>query len=229
MTRFSFEVPIAHLETFEDLQDFHFALSMLFAEERYKNFYSNLPRNKEVWLDNSFNEQERADESSTLVRLARDYHIDKVVCPDALDWDEKRICSSYQYMNVHLPSERLVTVVNSSEMLQYVKDNTSCRQFACAYRMRRKHLYADLEWTRECHFLGLNGPNELIYLQPPSCDTGMPIKLAIMHKSYFDWVREGFTHADTTWMPGYFNYVMSDREIQIARDNIKRLKEFVNG
>ena len=57
MTRFSFEVPIAHLETFEDLQDFHFALSMLFAEGRYKNFYSNLPRNKEVWLDNSFNEQ----------------------------------------------------------------------------------------------------------------------------------------------------------------------------
>mgnify|MGYP007112013540 CR=1 FL=1 len=80
-TLFSFEVPIAHLNDFEDLQDFHFSLSFVYDDPKYKAFMMRQASRgyKPVWLDNSYNEKLEAESSHKLVALMREVGAAKII------------------------------------------------------------------------------------------------------------------------------------------------------
>lgn len=230
MTKFSFEVPIAHLHDFEEDQDFLFTLSFLYNRPEYVRYVRDTLKVgvKCVWLDNSYNELEKADNFAKMIELYINHRQHRVISPDDPKWTKEQIAFEYMQMNRTVKSHELIAVVNSPEMMEYLKTK-GARNFAYSYHCRGGKSYEDMLWARECHFLGLISPYEVAYIKPPTCDTSMPIKLALQHKKYSEWMQEGCTHQHTKDLPSFFDVVMTDRELKEAKDNIKRMKEFANG
>lgn len=230
MTKFSFEVPIAHLHDFEEDQDFLFTLSFLYNRPEYVRYIRDTLKVgvKCVWLDNSYNELEKADHYTTMVHLYSEFKQHRVISPDDPTWSKERIAGEFTKMNRAIDTSVLIAVVNSFDMLDHMR-MMGAKNFAFSYHCRGGKSYEDMLWARECHFLGLISPYEVAYIKPPTCDTSMPIKLALQHKKYSEWMQEGCTHQHTKDLPSFFDVVMTDRELKEAKDNIKRMKEFANG
>lgn len=232
MTKFSFETPIHHLNDFEDLQDFHFTLSMLFKHVEYWRFYlkQRAKGDKAVWLDNSWNEQGEADSIRTLVNIYQDLLPNKVIAPDDPSWEANQILTEFEQLAHYIPRTQIVAVTNSIDIYRTMKPYT--KTFAIAYRVRPLLPKTALRRIMPAHFLGLNSIAELLDYKPFTCDTSMPIKLAIMGKTIDDWVAEDCPHIHTSDMglqgEDFFGACLSRKEIKLARTNIQRLKEVVN-
>ena len=243
MTLFSFEVPIAHLEDFSEYQDFHFALSMLCrTSKKYLEFYQSKVEQtlKVVWLDNSFNEKMKADDPFLLVRTAQKLRPHLIFGPDSPKWPITRIQEAFEatrnlLKNV-LPQTSIAVVVKDQAMKAHL-ENRGARNFAVSHwipeRVQSNH--DAVQWARSCHFLGMNSPQELWELQPPSCDTTLPIKLAMQGKTLRGWWEEGcpYTHDSNPVeqrrrKKEYFNLHFDDKTLELAINNIKALKEVCN-
>jgi hypothetical protein len=228
MTQFSFEVPITHLSDFSDLQDFNFALSFLaHANASYRYWMTTQP--KELWLDNSYNELMRPDKAPLLANLALSMGASYVVCPDDPSWPTSKIRQAYEEVCDLLGrgNTKPVVVVNSPVMQEEMR-KYGANTFAAPYRIRMSKPLKWSSWASDCHFLGLVSIQEILTHNPPSCDTSMPIKLAILGKTIDDWSRDGYPHYHTCDMPDFFYRKLSTKEIDLARKNIIRLKEVCN-
>lgn len=251
MTKLSFEVPIAHLRDFHEDQDFIFALSHLFKSQDFGEIYRDYINEVKVeglltiWLDNSYNETFQNYPHEDLISLAIELEVNRLIVPDRLDWDEDMIIASYK-STIHeishhtnlLPqyqfkNHQLVVVVDSSVMksaLQFV----GAESFAIAYRKRNE---PKINWTwddmTKVHFLGLLNPNEVLTHQPASLDTSMPIKLAMMGESTDEWVRRNCPHIHTRdlgeWGENFFGATLSNAQLLLAKANIKRLRQIIQG
>lgn len=231
MTKFAFEVPHAHLEDFEDLQDFHFALSMFCSVSMYRNFYrrQSMKGVKQVWLDNSFNEKGRADDPIRLITAANQIYAHRVIAPDNPKWTTSRITSGVQDTALYFPTSKIIAVVNSQFMMSQLYSQ-GVRNFALSYHVRRDKDWDNSAWAYNCHFLGLCSIEEIIKIKPPTCDTSRPIKLALQGITLRKWHEEG---CRTTYHPPgdkkrpYFSIRMSSPVVDLARSNIIQLKEAV--
>jgi hypothetical protein len=229
-TAFSFEVPIKHLELFEDFQDFHFTLSMLYSESVYSTFYLWQKKLglKTIWLDNSYNEKMKADSAHELIPTFKVLGAHKVISPDDPSWPLERIKAAYLNMCVMIPSEQVIVVVNSPQMLQEMKQ-VGASNFALSYWVRPKLTPEELYEMRECHFLGLLDPFEISRCNPRSCDTSMPIKLALQKKTIEEWIEEGCPHVNTKDLGkdgmDFFHRELTEEEIELSMRNIIDLKE----
>jgi hypothetical protein len=225
-TKWSFEVPVAHLSDFEDLQDFHFTLSMLYSMPEYREYHTR-PSKKELWLDNSFNEKMEADGAQELSKLAQDVGAKYVICPDDPKWQLEHIKREYTRMALNLSLEKLVVVVSSEEMREEM-ERLNAERFAISYWVRMNHLNYQ-PWYEGCHYLGLLNPTEVLRGEPPSCDTSMPIKLAMIGWDLDDWEQSGYRHIHTKDLGlhggSFFDAVLSWHQVQLARSNIQQLKE----
>ena len=232
MTKFSFEAPIAHLEDFEDLQDFHFTLSMLYSDERYKKFYKeqSLKGEKTIWLDNSYNEQLNADKLEALVEIAEEVGVQKVISPDSPKWSIGEISTAFQEATEAFRREELIVVISSLDMHAYLKLEGALH-FAVSYWNRPK-MQSILEKLLPCHFLGLLSIPELLKYHPPTCDTSMPIKLALRGMLLRDWAAKDYPHIYTHELGekggDFFHTKMTKEQVALARRNILRLKEVCN-
>lgn len=230
-TKFSFEVPITHLRDFEDLQDFHFMLSPLLVQSfPYATFYQEQKAKglKTLWLDNGFNEQGFPDMADRLIELAQNYRVSKVISPDAPNWPSLAILNHYYEMTKRLLEERVIVVVNSAETFDLLGDAMILGCTAIPYRCRPEMsglLRNNPDWVKRSHFLGLNSVPELLEYRPRSCDTSMPIKLALKGQTLRDWAEEGYPHVHTVM--NFFHLRMTDKEVDLARNNIISLKEAV--
>jgi hypothetical protein len=231
MTKWSFEVPTAHLDDFEDLQDFIFALSFLIdTDNKYRGWLreQSVKGLKTIWLDNSFNELARADQAKSLAFIARDIGAHRVVSPDDPSWDIVRIADAWEKTANWIPEDFLVVVVKSLEMYNYMQ-SIGAQHFAISYHIRRDWTLEDTLWVpQNIHFLGLCNTNEIKACQPISCDTSRPIKLAIENRTLDDWMEEGFNnqyHPPGQGKLPYFNMKMTTKQIDLARHNIIKLKE----
>lgn len=234
MTRFSFEVPIKHLEEFDDLQDFYFMLSLLYkSSKEYRNFHDKKPKEFK-WLDNSYNEQMFADSPDELARLGKQADVCKVVSPDNPKWSTREILCAFLAMRIYYSPEELIVVVNSEAMYKEML-NYGAKNFAISYWTRPKNfgVMYDSIWLSNLHFLGLLSLTELTYLKPPTCDTSMPIKLAMIGQTMEDWLNEGTPHINTKDLgkfgKSFFDAELDKDTLQLARENIIWLKEKVNG
>lgn len=228
MTKFSFEVPIKHLWDFEDLQDFHFSLSFLYENEYYKKFMIAQSHRglKPVWLDNSYNEKLKADNHHELITLAQEIDCAKVIAPDDPNWEASMIFNSYEAVATFVKAHRIIVVVKDKAMLDKgMKEHPEIFTYAYSYWNRLKvGTLGELQWSKQCHFLGMCSVDELESLKPPSCDTSMPIKLALKDQSLEAWEREGCPHIYTHEMPDFFTMSMTPAQVELARRNIINLK-----
>jgi hypothetical protein len=231
MTRFAFEVPHFNLEDFEDLQDFHFILSLHWDNIRCRKFYLKQAkvRRKAIWLDNSFNETGVADVPQALVKVANELKADKVIVPDDLSWGLEEAIAPYKEISKLWPVDKAVVVVNTQEMLEVFK-REGALHFAIPYRTRLSAYKEwltpqDLSWTSRCHFLGLCSVRELEVIRPLTCDTSMPIKLALIGKTLKEWEEEGCPHIHTKDDLSFFDKRLMGVQLRLARSNIKQLKE----
>ena len=235
MTAFSFEVPHAHLADFEDLQDFHFILSMHLTNEKYLSYYQeqSLKGAKQVWLDNSFNEMGKADEVYSLVNSLRKVDAHKLIVPDDPTWTKEELLARYRIAREYLEPSQLIVVVSSSEMRAYMLEK-GVKKLAVSYHVRLPHyraggLYHDFAWAKNCHFLGMTTVAELKQLKPVSCDTSMPVKIALLGQTLQQWIERGCTHIHTRDNLNFFDLILNDKQLELARNNIIALKEMVNG
>ena len=231
MTKFSFEVPIKHMEEFDDLQDFYFTLNHLYKNHAYISYMVKV-RNKgekTIWLDNSYNELLHAEPLDAMVSVANVIHPSKVISPDSPKWSKELIAEAYDDALSFFHPAQLIVVVKDVEMHRYMADRTATH-FAVSYWNRPIPQQKQL---MPCHFLGLLNPQEIKEFKPPTCDTSMPIKLAIQSKTIDDWRKEGYPHIYTHELGiagnDYFNTTMTKKQIWQARQNIKELKEECNG
>jgi len=229
MTKFAFEVPHAHLEDFEDLQDFHFALSIFCKIPSYRNFYlkQSIKGTKQVWLDNSFNERGKADDITNLVSAVYQIEAHKVIAPDSPKWAANQIVEGFKNTALYISTSKIIVVIKDSMMMHKLA-SYGAMNFAISYHVRRARDWVDFFEVRDCHFLGLVSVKEIINLKPPSCDTSRPIKLALQGKTLRKWSEKGCL---TTYHPPgqgkrpYFNIKMTTKQIDLARANIIALKE----
>jgi len=235
MTKFSFEVPIKHLTDFHDLQDFHFCLSMLFSYNRYVDYHREIRDSglKTIWIDNSFNEKFVADDLHDLLYWYREMDAVRLVAPDSIEWETSQIEKSYRDACSHIGNAKTILVCRNYQMyldLKHLNPGT----VAVSYWKRPGMEMA--EWTYEqlkkithrLHFLGLNSIEELLIVNPQSCDTSMPIKLALVGKTLKQWMEEGCPHINTKDLghqgKSFFEAEMSNYQIDLARRNICDLK-----
>ena len=229
MVKFSFEVPLHHLKDFEEDQDFLFTLSILYQYKEYREYVRN--SNLELWIDNSYNETQEADSRETLRRLYEEYNPRYVIAPDSPHWPVEQLRTEFLRTAERIPRDRLILVIPDYRHYQVLRHLQPAR-WAVSYWVRR--LWHDDELTQlpNPHFLGMLDHAELSYLKPLTCDTSIPIKLGMMHMSFKDWYHEGAPHIHTKDLghqgDAFFRARMTDKQIQIAKDNIKYLKRRVN-
>lgn len=221
MPKFSFEVPLAHLDHFTEEQDFYFTLSFLYSDNRYRKWVSKLDNTK-LWIDNSANEKV-LDDVDTLAGLFKDYNPAYLVVPDNADWGYDimlRLADALTALDV--PRDRLAMIIHHPDWVGYLKQN-GITKFCVPYDFR----YCSenkLKSFGQHHFLGLNSLEELAIANPPSCDTALPIKLALMDLTIDDWLKAGSPHFQTT--PSWFDLKMSTKQISLARSNISQIRSY---
>lgn len=236
MTSFSFEVPIPHLEDFDDLQDFVFALSFLGKDERYMKWLQKHAEAglKTIWLDNSFNELGEADSSYELAKVGRNIQATCLISPDDPGWSTSQIASAFRNMTRWWEKDRLVAVVKNVAMYNHMRSE-GAKHFAISYHVRRNCSLSKLRWVKgkNIHFLGLiedipRSIKELTTLKPPSCDTSRPIKLALQGISMKQPNCQVSYHPPGKDKLTYFYTEMTTAQIDLARANITYLKEVTN-
>lgn len=134
-------------------------------------------------------------------------------------------------MRVHRSPEELIVVVNGYDMYSYMKLR-GVKNIAVSYWTRpRPPFKPEDQWMHSVHFLGLLTLEELKEFDPPSIDTSMPIKLAMIGQTMEQWVETGCVHINTKDLGKYgasfFNSQLDESTLKLALENIDWLKEQV--
>ena len=181
MTKFSFEVPYNHLEEFHPHQDFIFTLSLAYEDRRMQRYLHAVKQEglRTIWLDNSFNEKQEADDPQIMKDLAYAWRPQKIICPDDPKWAPSQLYDLYCDMGSSIPVRELLCVANNWDCYEYLR-NFGVRSFAVSYWTRSKNwTHEQLAKIQDLHFLGLLDMMELRAVRPASCDTSMPVKIAL--------------------------------------------------
>ncbi len=214
MTRFAYEVPINHLEDFEEFQQLHFGLSFLCRENsRYFDYLKNQIGKKKVILDNSFNELERPDSPKEMAYLFKELKADMLVSPDSDSWSLKELEDAYNELKEYIPQEKILIVVRSKEEFRRFENKPYCTTF-----YHRPNL-SKVIVTWSYHFLGLCNIPEISENNPISCDTSMPIKLALRGETINDWVKQGYPHYHTRKIKNFFDLTLTEDQLELAKEN----------
>jgi len=228
MIKFSFEVPLAHLHDFHELQDYHFALSFLFHNEEYVRYMKECSNNGDyLVIDNSFNELKRAEPLSKLTAIYEEYSADAIVCPDADEFKAEEQITSYESAVEALGRQAVYAVARWPEEFKQLEER-SPSVTAVPYEYRMFLPLNELPHGR-LHFLGLNNISEVLTFRPVSVDTSMPVKLIFHGMTVKEWIMEGCPHFHTAEMSGFFDAVLTKAQVEEAKSNIKLIKEVCNG
>jgi len=214
MTKFAFEVPLAHLEDFDQYQDLIFALSFLCEDPHYVKYIERNRKGRTLIIDNSYNELGIPDSSDEMARLFCELNADFVICPDSDSWNLEQLRNTYRKMISLVPREKVLVVVKSKEEGDMFF-NEGAFYYCTTYEQRKK--LPESVKNLCYHFLGLIDPWEIKRYSPISCDTSMPIKLALQGRTILDWIKDGCPHLKTT--PDFFNLTLTKEQLKLALEN----------
>ena len=233
MIEFSFEAPLNHLYDFQDDQDFIFALSFLCKDKRYIEYLKDCHKDGyKLIIDNSYNELQKATPLRTLISLYKKFNADAIICPDCDTWNWHKYRLLFGRASAILPIKDIYMVARCPEHFNYFEE-IGVERIAIPYEFRPAFTgniqYNGYPESLKCnlrgaHFLGLNTLMEPLRYQAASCDTSMPIKLALLGKTIEQWVKENCPHINST--PKFFELTLTSRQIQLAKKNIKDIKYF---
>lgn len=221
MTRFSYEVPLAHLKDFDEYQDLYFALSFLCDDPYYMNFIKDNRRGRKVILDNSFNELGTPDTPSKMARIFNELEADMVVSPDSDEWSLEQLKDAYKELISLVPKEKVLMVIRSKEEYEWLKSNISSHY--CVTFYHRPQLQDSIKHLAY-HFLGLLNPWEIRKYSPISCDTSMPIKLALQGRTIDGWMADGCPHIHTKDVENFFTLTLTEEQLKLAKENCQWIK-----
>jgi hypothetical protein len=235
MIKFSYEVPTPNIWDFLPYQDFIFTLHHLYNNEDYLDFVKIAQYQYDVWLDNSYNEKMKATSVQDLASIYFSLKdVSKVIAPDDPSWSTAQIQESAEDLGILIGMDKVLIVVNSPDMMHTIKSNIEIsdpEKFAVSYWVRPKMTTAELKEFKGTHFLGLLNPQELIDYQPTSVDTSMPIKLALLDKTFNEWLKEGCPHIHTKDLgeagADYFNTKLTEHQLELSFKNIEALEKYV--
>ncbi len=233
--KFSYEVPIPNLWDFLPYQDFIFTLQHLYKDEDYHEFALINQYSYDLWLDNSYNEQMVA---TTNFNLAETYsslnRVEKVIAPDDPKWNTAQMQESVEDLGNIIGFDKVLIVVNSVDMMHTIMHNIETddpSRFAVSYWTRPNMTPQELKQFKGVHFLGLLNPQELVDYQPASCDTSMPIKLALIGQTIDDWMKNGCPHIHTKDLgeagADFFNKKLTSEQLELSFKNILALERYV--
>lgn len=220
MTLFSYETPMANLADFEEYQDFHFALSFLCDRPVYRHYLKQTKKN--LIIDNSFNELKQPESPKKLASLYKELHADGVVSPDCDGWSLLQVQEAYLDLLNLVSKKDILVVVKTREEFEWALQNEIT--FCTSYEQRP---FLDPQIVKlSNHFLGLVSPQEVVKNRPYSCDTSMPIKLALQGITIPEWMIRGCPHLNTN--PQFFDLVLDKRQVKLAKENIEWLQGILN-
>lgn len=232
---FSFEVPHNHLWEFHDEQDFIFALQQNTKVTRYARYLEEVHNEglKRIWMDNGFNEIGAPCTPKDLFMTYDNFRSSRVVAPDSPNWDTEGIAFAFRLMLRYVPAENVIAVVRSKSMYEALLTDGAVH-FAASYHSRREGFTDDEMMSIEgLHFLGLLDPFEVKRIRPLTCDTSMPIKLALRNQEMGEWMSKGCEHIHTRDLGlhggDFFSATLTEEQLALAHENIKHLRRIVNG
>jgi len=222
ITQLSFEVPLHYLREFDEDQDFYFTLSFLFKDPCYWDTIQRLVNKRMVWVDNSTNEVRTPDDVNHLATLYRQIRPTRIIAPDHPDWGPETILTNALALaKKHVPKGRIVVITHHPDWIGHFF-SYGISNFAVPYDFR----YCTRDKLKRfggCHFLGLLSVEELLIARPKTCDTSMPIKLALQGLTLREWIKAGCPHIHST--PNFFHLKMTRRQVRLAKQNIRHLKQ----
>lgn len=242
MTQFSFTVPTAHLEEFEQYQDFCFGLSFLLKDARYEKYFRRkCEEGGLVYLDNSYNETLTAMEPHELAKLWHEYKPTAVISPDSDYWAPSETVEAFEVLKKLMPARNIMCAFRSDAERAYFEAN-SLGPLAVSYfwvdanEITKRDLH-------KVHSLGLGHLGAVIRYRPPTLDTSQMAKLAIRGYKLEDWLKDGGVrdkHVSRAVeqerskrqarAEEFFNTVLTDAQLELTAHNILAMKEFsLNG
>lgn len=227
MTRFAFEVPLKHLNDFDEDQDYLFSLSFLFEKSEEYEIY-HLQSGKIHILDNSFNELGAPTPVVEMVRLFNHFNPEYIISPDGDHMTPDELIGTYGIIASLVGPKTTIPVARTLEEIRRFQA-LQAAYIAIPYEHR---LAIYLPEGQNYHFLGLNNLNEILAYKPHTCDTSMPLKLALNGWTISDWVMKGCPHIHTKDIIGgpkdFFQMKMTAKQIDLSKRNINFLKEVCN-
>ena len=235
MIKFSFEVPIKHLNTFHDKQDYIFALSFLCKNKPYWEYLKQCRRdNCTIILDNSYNELKVATPVEEMLDIFYPIEADYMICPDNDLWPIDKYMEVLDEVKLNISLDKLYMVARNPLHYKAFKD-AGVKNIAIPYEFRPWYFNYNNDgfsadrnsnFLKNSHFLGLNTYYEPKAFQCNSCDTSMPIKLALEGITLERWIEKGCYHIDTDL--DFFRLEMTKEQVETARHNIDILKRITN-
>ena len=227
MTKFSFEVPIQHLEDFEEYMDYTFALSFLLKDIQYASYINRkVKEGGLVMLDNSYNEIQKAETPSHMANLCKLFNPTFVMAPDADDFQVEDVVDNAIRVKELVGEDKTMAIYKNFEERE-VLENAGIKHLAVSYYWRP---FFPKEYSHPgAHFLGINSVDELIRHKPATVDSSMPLKMALAGYTLRDWIGSGCPHWHTKQDPMFFQNNLTKEVIDLTIQNIIALKEAVNG
>ena len=224
-TKYSFEVPIPHLRDFEPYQDYTFMLSFLLGNKKYKAYlWKKLYGEGSIYIDNSYNELRVPQECTQMIDIFKEYSPTKVVCPDSNTWSTDQVEEAACRMLYEVPAEKLMILYkNMDEWKMLNRLDIPQLSRACSYDWRKK--FSPEFMFPGSHFLGLLDIEEVTKYKPPTLDTSMPIKLALIGMTIDEWRDKGYPHIHTHQDENFFTRVLKPKVLDLSIKNILDLKE----
>jgi hypothetical protein len=225
------EIPLSHWNDFIQEEDFHYALTHLILSnkeyrEKYQQLRKSLPLDKELWLDNSFNELHYSASIEDILK-AIDY-IEPTHVVGLEEYDPKENIKATVYsknefskrgLNVKLVSCWRGTKYDLN-LLQSISDvvalpydslrSTPCSKWGCD--------------SRNYHYFGFKNLDELRCYPPRSLDTSAPIRAAMLGIDLSERERRPKN------LPLFSLYMkLTKEQVTLAKSNIKAIKKAMKG
>jgi len=240
VTKFSFTVPTAHIDEFDQYQDFFFGLSFLLTDPTYERYFRRKCEDGSlVYLDNSYNETLTPLPPHELARLWEKYRPTAVISPDSDYWSPSEAVEAFEVLKRLMPARNIMCAFRSDTEREYFEAN-GLGPLAVSYFWVEAN-----EITKrgldKVHSLGLPSLAAIRANRPPTLDTSQMVKLAVRGYKLEDWLADGgirekhvsrAVDAERSKRQAraeeFFNMSLTDAQLELTVHNLQALKAYAN-
>lgn len=222
--RLSFELPLRYFHEFAEEEDFHYTLlDYILHSKKYRDIYKSLKDKKDLWLDNSFNELGHSLPISDILKGIDLIQPTHVVTLEKNEPHQNIIAieqTKEEILKRNLPVKLVGTWKGTKwevDILRHMVD-----VIALPYDLDRTYVFKFFQ-PKDFHLFGFRSIQEINFFPPASLDTSVPFRAAQMGISLRDRQRrpKGIPKYDP-------NMLLSKEQLDLARDNIKSIREAIN-